>query len=63
MLTSKAVAVHAMIETDESGYWSDNAVMILPDQPLTLRFHGYRKIHMAKFKETLTVMSLWDTYN
>ena len=56
MLTSKAVAVHAMIETD-------NAVMILPDQPLTLRFHGYRKIDMAKFKETLTVMSLWDTYN
>ena len=52
-----------MIETDESGYWSDNAVMLLPDQPLTLRFHGYRKIDLEKFKETLTVMSLWDTYN
>lgn len=63
MIASQAVAAHVMIETDESGYWSDNAMMLLPDQPLTLRFHGYKPIDMQKFKETLTVMSLWDTYN
>lgn len=62
-LTCKAVAAHVMIETDESGYWSDNAFMMIPSKPLKLRFIGYKEIDPVKFKETLTVMSLWDTYN
>ena len=62
-LTSQAVAAHVMIETDESGYWSDNAFMLLPSKPLRLQFIGYKPIDPVNFKQTLTIMSLWDTYN
>ena len=62
-LSSQAVAAHVMIETDESGYWSDNAFMLIPSKPLRLSFHGYKEIDPVNFKNTLTVMSLWDTYN
>lgn len=62
-LESKAVAAHVMIETDESGYWSDNAFMLIPSKPLILHFYGYKSIDAENFKKTITVMSLWDTYN
>lgn len=62
-LRSSSVAAHVMIETDEAGYWSDNAFMLVPDTDVTVTFFGYKGIDLANFKKTLTVMSLWDTYN
>lgn len=62
-LRSFAVAAHVMIETDEAGYWSDNAFMLVPDTDVTVTFFGYKEIDLENFKKTLTVMSLWDTYN
>ena len=63
VLRAESVAAHVMIETDEAGFWSDNAFMVLPDQPVTLHFYGYKEIDKANFKETLSMMSVWDTYN
>ena len=62
-LRSSAVAAHVMIETDKAGYWSDNAFMLVPDTDVTVTFFGYKNIDLTNFKKTLTVMSLWDTYN
>ena len=62
-LRSSAVAAHVMIETDEAGYWSDNAFMLVPDTDVTVTFFGYKEIDLENFKKTLTMMSLWDTYN
>lgn len=52
-----------MVETDESGYWSDNAFMLVPGEDVTLTFFGYKNVNLENFKKTLTYMSLWDTYN
>lgn len=62
-LRSQAVAAHVMVETDESGYWSDNAFMLVPGEDVTLTFFGYKNVNLENFKKTLTYMSLWDTYN
>ena len=52
-----------MIETDESGFWSDNAFMLIPGEELAVHFYGYKQIDLDNFKKSLTTMSLWDTYN
>ena len=63
VLRSQSVAAHVMIETDEAGYWSDNAFMLIPGEELTVNFYGYKQVDLNNFKKSLTLMSLWDTYN
>ena len=63
ILQSQSVAAHVMIETDESGFWSDNAFMLIPGEELAVHFYGYKQIDLDNFKKSLTTMSLWDTYN
>lgn len=63
VLRSQSVAAHVMIETDEAGYWSDNAFMLIPGEELTVSFYSYKRVDLNNFKKSLTLMSLWDTYN
>lgn len=63
VLRSQSVAAHVMIETDEAGYWSDNAFMLIPGEELTVSFYSYKQVDLNNFKKSLTLMSLWDTYN
>jgi len=41
-----------MVETDASGYWSDNAFMLVPGEDITLTFFGYKKVDLDVFKKT-----------